>query len=284
MSSKDVVVGGIVLFAIALIVFVCTGLSIIRPGTVGVPVRFGKVVHVPMEEGLHFVNPLTTGVKRMTVKIQKNELSTEAATKDLQTVTATIAINYALSKDKATTLFQTIGNGYFEILMSPLVMEVFKAEASNYNAEELITQRSHVSLNMIHALSEKYAPYGILLKEFSIVQFDFEPEFDKAVEQKIIAEQKALQSEREVEQTKFKAQQEIAMSEGKAKALLVVAEAEAQSYRLKSEALTDKLVLVEAIKKWDGVLPTHFLGNGTLPVLNVGDNLKSDKPHNEESK
>lgn len=261
----------VVIFGASALFFLLMSVVIVRPGTCGVPVRLGAVQDQPLDEGLHFITPIVTRVEMINLKIQKNTLSADAATKDLQDVQAEIALNYAAVKEGAPTLFQTVGTNYFETIISPLVMEVFKAEAAKYNAEELITQRSIVSQSLFASLDEKLAAYKIKVTAFSITQFKFSEEFNNAIEQKIIAEQRALQAERELERVKFEALQAEEKAKGDAAAIIAKAEAEAQSLKLRSEATTANVLILEAITKWDGKLPTHLLGSAAIPFANVGD-------------
>lgn len=75
-----------------------SALAVIRPGTCGVPVRLGAVSDTTLDEGIHVVAPFVTRVERVNLKIQKNNLEADAATKDLQDVKAEIAINFNVLK------------------------------------------------------------------------------------------------------------------------------------------------------------------------------------------
>ena len=155
---------------------------IIRPGTCGVPVRFGAVANQTLDEGIHFITPVVMRVERVNLKIQKNLLNADAATKDLQDVMAEIAVNFNAVKEGAPTLFQTVGQKYFETVVEPIVMEVFKAEAAKFTAEELITERQRVSAGLFDTLTEKMEPYSIRIQAISIIRFSFSKNFNAAIE------------------------------------------------------------------------------------------------------
>ena len=79
----------------------------------------------------------------------------------------------------------------------------------------------------------------------------------KAINAKIAATQKAQQRENEVQQTKAEAEKAREEAKGKADAILLVAKAEAKAINIKAAALkrNPDVIKLEAINKWDGVLP-----------------------------
>lgn len=252
---------------------------IIQPGTCGVPVRFGAVQKLALYEGLHFVNPITTRVEMVNLKVQKNQLDAGSATADLQDVRATVAINYSVDPEKAPELLQTVGQLYYETVMAPAILEVFKAQSANYTAENLIKQRSQVSEAMVKSLQEKLRQRGINVVAFSIVEFQFSQAFNTAVEQKTVAEQEALRTQRELERTKYEAEKVVAKAQGEADAKLALAKAEAEAMRIKTQAITTPILILEVIQKWDGKLPATILGNVPQPVFPIQDiqKMKSEQ-------
>lgn len=90
----------VALIAAALVAFMTLNpLVIVHPGQRGVVIQLGAVQSTILDEGIHFVMPLTQSVKKMDVQIQKVEVASEASSKDLQMVHATVALN---SMDIAT--------------------------------------------------------------------------------------------------------------------------------------------------------------------------------------
>lgn len=266
------------------------GMTTIEPGTVGVPVRFGQVQSESLSEGFHWRNFFTTYIEVVNVRTQIEQLEAAASTKDLQDVTATVALNFSVDRHEAGNLFKTVGQSYFDTVVQPVVMEVFKAESAKYTAEELITKRSEMSSSLIASLTAQLEKRGLIVEGFSIIQFQFSQGFNEAVEKKIIAEQEALQAKNELEKTKVEAQKAEEQARGEAMAKKAMAEGEAEAIKLKAiaeaEAITavsnaiqnnQSVLIHEAITAWDGKLPTHFLGSGALPVLNIDSNIGSDK-------
>ena len=65
----------------------------IGAGERGVVLHWGAVEDQILGEGIHWVTPISKNVQQLDIKIQKEQVSTSAASKDLQTVNTTLAVN-----------------------------------------------------------------------------------------------------------------------------------------------------------------------------------------------
>lgn len=230
---------------ILLVIFllVCS-FTTIRSGEVGVRVRFGKVIEKSTTEGVNFKIPFIEKIDKMNVKVQKVEVNTSSSSKDLQEVVMSLAVNYRIDRKKAVYLYKTVGKGYEDVILEPAIEESIKSVTSRYTAEELITNRTEVSLKCMEELSKKVEKYGLTINDFNIINFSFSDEFDKAIEEKQIAEQKVLTAKQELEKEKIEAEKKI-----------VKAEAEKKANELKEKSLTDNIIKEKFIEKWNGELP-----------------------------
>ena len=246
-------------------------IRIVQPGFVGVSVFLGNARNEALSEGLHIVVPFLTRVERIDTRIQKvHAESFEAASKDLQSVKAAIVVNYHLKKDDVVKLYREIGVNYAEVVILPGIAEVYKATTANFTAEALITQRQQVSVQIRELLAERLEPFGIIVNQVNVVNFDFSAEFNRAIEAKVTAEQEALRAEKELERIKFEAQQAEEKAKGEAAAVLAKAEADAESLRMRLEYAKPEVILLDAVQKWDGKLPVYLLGSQTpMPVFDI---------------
>jgi regulator of protease activity HflC (stomatin/prohibitin superfamily) len=140
-----------------------------------------------------------------------------------------------------------------------------KASTAEYTAEELITKRPVVKDTIEKLLKERLTNYGIIVESVYITDFKFSPEFETAIEAKVVAQQSALQAENLLKQKKVEAEQMIATAEGQAKSKILTATAEATAIRLQGEALKDNpgVIQLRAITAWNGLMPQYLiLGNG----------------------
>ncbi|RMF12141.1 MAG: prohibitin family protein [Candidatus Dadabacteria bacterium] len=266
-SLAPVLAGGAIVLAV-LIFLASTAFVIVHPGTVGVVTHFGAVQSEVLPEGLHLVMPIKTKVIPVDVRVQKVETEASASSKDLQIVTSRVVLNYYVDKDHAAQVFQELGPGFQRTIVEPAIQESVKSATALFNAEQLITERPVVKEAIFEDIRKRLGKYNLIVTDFSIIDFAFSPEFNKAIEEKQVAEQRALRAKNDLQRIKIEAEQVRARAQGEAEARLVQAKAEAESQRLLRQTLNRDLVQLRAIEKWDGKLP-QYTGAG-MPFLNLG--------------
>lgn len=253
---------GVVVGAIAFtIAFVFECFTIVPPGHVGVQVTMGTVNPVALSAGVNFVNPISS-VRNVEIRVKRADLKeAQAGTKDLQSVHTDIVIQYNLSPQKVPTIYSQFGLNVDDKILGPGVNEAFKAVTAHYNSEELITKRDQVSAEILNHVRAKVAPFDIDVQGISLVNFGFSPEYQKAIEAKVIATQQKQKAEQDLERIKVEAQSRIAQAEGEAKAIAI----QASAIQNQGGAA---YVQLKAIEKWDGNLPNVM--SGAMPFINVG--------------
>lgn len=228
----------------------------------GVQLRLGNTTGEIYGQGWNFRLPFVEKTRNMEVRTQKEVVTAISASRDLQSVSAEVALNFSLNQDKLVSLYQTVGDEYKERIISPVLQEAVKAVTAKYTAEELITKRNQVSQDIKDLLEEKLLYRGITPEDFNIVNFEFSESFDQAIELKVTAEQNALASKNKLEQIKYEAEQAVVTAKGEAEAIRIQAEA------INSQGGAD-YVQLQAIEKWNGVLPSQFIPGQVLPFINV---------------
>lgn len=251
--------------------------TVVPAGHTGVILTLGKVSSSSFSEGFHIKIPFIQQVESISNKIQVYETPASAVSKDLQTVSSKIAVNYRLVSDKSADMYQNVGTDYQTVLITPVVQECMKAATAKYTAEQLITERTAVGDEIKSALDNKLNDYGIYIEKFNIVNFDFSAEFNSAIEAKQVAEQNLLKTETEQKQAitiaEADAKQKVIAAEANANAILAEAEAQAEANRLLEESLSGKVIAYEQISRWDGVMPKVVSGddNGMLVNIDLDD-------------
>jgi regulator of protease activity HflC (stomatin/prohibitin superfamily) len=254
------------ILGIFVIMIVFSGFKVIQPGYKGVKVRLGSVYEQMLDAGLHWKVPFIDTIQQINVQVQKVQATSNSATKDLQTVEATVALNYSLKAWEVVNLYKTIGDEDMiaDKVIQPAAYEAVKAVTAQYTAEELISKRANVSADMIKIITEKLDKIGIQVVAVNIVNFKFSEAFDNAIENKVKAEQEALTAKNKLESIKFEAQQKIEQSK-----------AEAETIKIQANAIREQggaeYIQLKWIEKWNGQLPTTNLGaggNGLILNLN----------------
>lgn len=226
-------------------------------GQIGVVTRFGAVNRVAYP-GVGFKLPLLEGVTKMDTRTQKDQVDAQAASQDLQSVKSTIAVNYHLDGNKAVDVYQNIGPDYQDKIIAPAIQNTFKSITAKYTAEQLITQREAVRIQAEGGLKDQLAQYHVVVENFNIVNFDFSPEFNTAIEQKQVASQQVETAKQTLAKTQVDAQ--IAKSQAQG-------QADAQAALKNTGALSPEYLQFLAVQKWNGVLPTYTGGN--IPFVNL---------------
>ena len=258
-KNKDVYIAVQLALVIVFLAILSKFFVIVNAGERGVLMQFGKVQEQVLGEGLHVIVPTVYSVKTLSVRVQKQESSAEASSKDLQDVFTDVALNWHIIPDEANAIFQQIGDEKEVVarIIDPAVEEVLKAVMAKYTAEEIITKRGEVKAAVDDSLTLRLLTYHIAVDDISLVHVHFSQRFSDAVEAKQIAEQEAKRGE-------FLALK--AVKEAEAKVNLAKGEAEVQ--RLLRDNLTPELLERQAIEKWDGKLPL-IVGDGGKNLLDL---------------
>jgi regulator of protease activity HflC (stomatin/prohibitin superfamily) len=246
------------LIAFVVITPLFSGFGTVGAGERGVRLRFSAVTGDILGEGLYFQIPFVDRVVTMSVQIEKDEASANAASKDLQSVSTRVAVNYHLDPTTVDSVYQEFRDQYQERIIEPSIQEAVKSAIALYTAEELITKRSDVREAIKANVQEKIEPNGIILDELNIVDFSFSNSFNVAIEKKVTAEQEAFAAQNKLEQVKYEAQQQIEEAKGKAQAIRIEAEALKKS---------PAVLQLRALEKWNGVLPKVTGEN--VPFINI---------------
>ena len=258
-KKRNVILGTII--GVAIIVLLAS-ITTVPTGHVGIKTRFGKVQNDVINEGLNFKVPFIEKIVRIDCRTQKTEMANATATKDLQEVTFTIAVNYNITNETANELYRTTGVNYQEIVLNPAVLESIKAVTAQYTAEELITKRSEVSNKMQETLKGKIENKGFNVVDFNIIDLDFSVEYNQAIEKKQVAEQQAKQAQYELEKARVENEKKIEN-----------AKADAEVMRQQNSQITEETLRLKELEnqsklidKWNGQLPTTVT-NDVMSIL-----------------
>ena len=269
---------------VALLALLANSFTRVPVGSTGIMVTFGRVQDgSTLSEGLHFHLPFIQEIVSLDNRVQKLELNTEAFSKDIQTVSAKLAVNYRLRPEMSFSVYKTHGTGYEQNIIIPATHEVLKSVSAQYTAEELISKRAESSDKMRDELDAKLTDMGITVTDFNILDFDFSEDFINAVEAKQVAEQvkkraatenetAIAQAEREkqvaIKQAEAAAEQVRIEAEAKANAVKLAAEAEAFRLQSINQNLTDLTIRNTLAERWNGKLPS-VMGSGATGLMDM---------------
>lgn len=239
------IVGGVLVFILILALLDST--ATVNSGYVGITTTFGKVTG-EMQPGVHFKLPFVESVTPMNVQVQKDQTDETAATSDIQDVTTTVALNYHLDHSQVDNVYVNLTPSYQNNYISPIISEAVKASAAQFTAEQLLTERPQVTNDIENELVAKLQPHGIVVDQFSIINFQFSATFSAAIEQKQAAQQAAQQAQYDLQK----------------------AQLTAQANQTQDAALTPAILEQQFLARWDGKLPATMTDGSLQTLLSIG--------------
>lgn len=240
------IVSGVFIAFIAIM----SSFSIIETGERGVVLRLGEYKYT-MNEGLNFKAPFIDSVYKMQIRDKSYNSDVEVSSKDMQTIKISSSLVYSLDSQKVGDIYRRYGNNIESTIIKPTVAEVINATIAQYPIEEFVSKRDEISKKIMGTIRTRLSDIGIDIKSFLITNHDFSDDYNKAIEQKKIAEQAAITAE----YNKQKAQ----------------LDSEANKYR--NEGLSKYVLMEKFLDKWDGHMPKVLTGNDSnmSMILNTED-------------
>lgn len=240
------IASGVIIAFIAIM----SSFSIIETGERGVVLRLGEYKYT-MNEGLNFKAPFIDSVYKMQIRDRSYNSDVEVSSKDMQTIKISSSLVYSLDSQKVGDIYRRYGNDIESTIIKPTVAEVINATIAQYPIEEFVSKRDEISKKIMGTTQTRLSDIGIDIKSFLITNHDFSDDYNKAIEQKKIAEQAAITAE----YNKQKAQ----------------LDSEANKYR--NEGLSKYVLMEKFLDKWDGHMPKVLTGSdGNMSmILNTED-------------
>lgn len=265
-----------IVIGLVLLIIFFTSFGTVSAGFRGVKTRLGAVVGV-IEPGFYLKLPIIERVHLMEVKtrtvnydkngkegdkIDSSQLA--GASKDLQDVSIGIVVNYHITPTKVDAIFSQYSSvqNYENNVIEPIIREVVKSTSAQYTAEELVTKRAEYSDKVNTTLISRFTEKDAIMERFNVTNFEFSKSFTQAIEAKVTAVQNAEAQKNKLEQIKYEAQQTIETARAQAEAIKIQAQA------INSQGGADYVAL-QAIAKWNGILPVQMIPGGAVPFINV---------------
>lgn len=251
-GKVSVILVVLALFFALVLAIVPFSIHIVNTGEVAVVKYLGEAQSVK-GAGMHFDLWMISQYDIYDSKVQNVDVVTSAYSSDAQTMDIQMTLQYHISTEKAIAIAEQYGSlDALRSRIEAIAIEKTKTVLSSYKAMDIISNRASMSpeveAKIIDAITDEYY---VTVSTVVLTNIDFSDAFEKAVEEKMIAEQKKLQAEYENEMKIAEAEAEakaaIQKAEGEAQAKLIAAEAEraAQVELSRAEAISIQLKSVE---------------------------------------
>ena len=293
-----------ILLAGIVTVIVLSFVAVIPAQECGVVVTPGGVKHESYKTGWHMVMPWYKVVKMdKTVQVYTCAnlgSQTDASSDDLRMTDAkknsvqgttiwaptvdgikmgfAISASWKIDEEYAWWIFDNVSelddssNGRFlwleENVIKPKLKSALALTASKYTPIEVYSNKREEIQELTRVKMKKdIAEYHLILEQIDIREVYYNQEYENSINQKKLEEQKALTL---IEVTKQK-EELLKQAQIQKDIDITQAEAEAQALKIKGQSISTnpRIVELEWINKWNGVLPTYMLGNNTNMMLGI---------------
>ena len=223
----------------------------VEAGTVAVVKELGKIVDI-RRPGTYFDFYMVSSYETYDATVQQVKINTTAYSKDGQTMDLEVYLQYQIQldnliiKDENGAILQSEGIAGKYVTLSSLqarietqTIEKTKAVMSSAEAMTIIQDRQTYSELVSMTVRNAIGPdYYVNVQDVILTNIDFTDEFEKSVEDKVVAEQDKqaaiTRAEAQLEVAKLEAQKKIEEAKGNAEAqkILAQATAEAATYKI----------------------------------------------------
>lgn len=260
---------------IVLLVLLLLGSSFftVDQGERAVVLRNGKLIAIS-EPGLGFKLPFFDEIVKISVQSRLASYESMVSySRDQQPATMRVSVNYRINPGLVDEIYSDYGNEFAmrDRLITPRVQQEVKTVFGQFTAVSAIQERERLNLE---ALVKVQASVGenITIEAVQIENIDFSQAYEQSIEQRMLAEVEVQKVRQNLERERIQAEIVETQAMAEANAIRLRGEAEASAITARGQALRDSPDLIGLVQaeKWNGVLPTTMLPNGTVPILNMG--------------
>jgi regulator of protease activity HflC (stomatin/prohibitin superfamily) len=172
-----------------------------------------------------------------------------------------VVLNWRLNAGEVNKIYQTVGNldAVSSNVLENNVRDSIKAAVSKYVALDVQRNRDKVAATALESLQAKMKKYNVIVDNLSITNINFSEQFNQAIEDAQVQQQKAQAAEYAVK-----------TATNNAAAAVATAQGQADSQKLVQQTLTPEILEKLWIEKWNGILPQYSTSNLPIPVFNIG--------------
>lgn len=250
--------------------------QIISTGKIGVRVKLGQVQTETVGAGFCWKIPFIESIKLVNIKqedLQVNGQIWSETSERTAIYYENLLITYTIQGDKAAWIYANVTDYKNSLITGSIISSAVKSASKELNStdatnrakiEPLIKEKLQQSLN------EKFGDEVVYINKVSVEKTDFEDAYNQAIAEKQNAqlqyETQQIQNKAVLEKTEAEAQAKIIATQGNADAKRIEAQAEADALRITAEgeaaanqtlasSLSENILTLNMLNRWNGELP-----------------------------
>ena len=252
---------GLVLLVVVIGLLGSCGLRTVSTGHVGVTTLFGRVTGERLDEGIHLVNPLKR-VAELSVRTQEVKEQAAVPSSEGLIMRLEASLLYRLDPARAPDVFQRLGDGYSQVVISPNFRSVMRAVTAAHTASTLYSEgRETVAGQMLDQMKKALGDRGIVVENVLLRDIVLPETLRNAIEAK-------QQADQEAQRMNFVLQRERQEAERKR----IEAQGVADYQRIVAQGLNQQLL------EWKGIEATMEIAKSQNSKVIVIGNSKNGMP------
>jgi prohibitin 1 len=222
----------------------------------------GGVQEQPLDEGLHFVSPLSR-ITEYPVSTETVKYKLSLPTGDTKTIVIPVSFDYHNESAKTPAIYkewrgqkaEDLQTGYLRRNLLSIASDV----TSKYTILELNASRGEIQTKILKQFTERVGDKGFVIASVNLGTPEYDAETQQAIQQVVNKQQELKAMELEKQKAELNAQRQQIEAQGNATAEIEKAKGNAESKRIESEAtasanarinasLTENVLKLEEIK------------------------------------
>lgn len=228
---------------------------------------FGGTSNKTLNEGIVLKTPLDKIYTIPTTVQERTMKDISVQTNDSQFLKVEINVKFSVNKENAYNVYkrhETIDNLKKNII-SNYSQKALSLICTDYNIVDILGEKQNeVYQKSSEKLEEMLKKEGVNLVQLTFKDLDAGKDIEKAIRDEAVAKKNLDTAKQNKEKAKTEAETKLIQAEGESKA-----------NKVKTKALTDKVLLEEWIKKWNGILPLVSGSDNTM--IDISELLKGKK-------
>jgi regulator of protease activity HflC (stomatin/prohibitin superfamily) len=275
-----------VLVALLLLAGILSSFTVVTPGNVGVVFNLWSGSLRTAPQGIVWRVPWFTSVQSYPVALRTYTMvarlgegsspsddSIDLPTREGQHIRQDVSVVYNTTQEDAAKVYQAFRGADMADIESTFIRRTIITAAQNAAGEMSLTdiisdRRGDLQAAIAKQLDSDLGRMGFRVDKVNLGASHLPQAIESQLQQKMAAQQQALQAEYELQKQTTLAKAKVAQAEGDAQATLVKAKAQAEANKVLEVTLNPLLIQNKAIEKWNGELP-HYNGGGAVPFLSL---------------